>query len=189
MLTHLARKKPLSFHFLIFNRRMSHVRWMCCVACPRSHCILWGTLWPSGEPIDDLALTADLHNVDSTCGYSLLFIVATEATAARWQQALRLEGITSWNDVMLLDAWWLGHMKSDIIRRWELPRMLPLATLLGRLAPSSFRRQTSKQIRAKQKVCARFKNLSSQIIREKKGSRNTYSRDSKPLPLSIQTHL
>lgn len=43
-----------------------------------------------------------------------------------------LEGITSWNDVMFPDAWRLGHMRSDIIPWWELPGMLPRATLPGR---------------------------------------------------------
>lgn len=79
-----------------------------------------------------------------------------------------LEGITSWDDVMLPSAWRLGHGRSDVIGRQALPGMLPLAALPGR-----HWRQKGKPSRAKQKLCASIDNLRSQITREKKGSCNT----------------
>ena len=65
-------------------------------------------------------------------------------------------------------------------------RNAPLATLPGRhwiLALSGDRKES------KAKVCASFKNLSSQITREKKQHCKTYSGDSTPLLVHIQAHL
>ena len=64
--------------------------------------------------------------------------------------------------------------------------MPPLATLPGRhwiLALLRDRKESKAQ------VCASFKNLSSQITREKKQYCKTYSGDSKPLLVHIQAHL
>lgn len=64
--------------------------------------------------------------------------------------------------------------------------MPPLATLPGRhwiLALLRDRKESKAQ------VCASFKNLSSQITREKKQFCKTYLGDSKPLPVHIQAHL
>lgn len=57
------------------------------------------------------------------------------------------------------------------------------------LEHSSFRRQKGKQSRAKQKLHASFKNLSSPITRGEKENCHTYSRDSKPSLFSTQTNL
>lgn len=83
-------------------------------------------------------------------------------------------------------AWWLDHVRSDTTWGWELPGMPPLATLPGRhwiLALLGDRKES------KAEVCASFKNLSSQITREKKQYCKTYLGDSKPLPVHIQAHL
>lgn len=82
------QEKSTFLSFLICGRRMLYACLMCCVACPQSPCLLVGAMWPSGESLVYLALTADLCKADSAWGYGLLFPAVAAATVAHWQQAL-----------------------------------------------------------------------------------------------------
>lgn len=170
-----GQEKATFLSFLIFHCRKSYGCLMCCAGCPRSHRILVGALWPqwvhccsslNGRPGHSwvhLRLWLTAHG-----GHSSNSSPVTISSA--W------EGLPSWNDVMFLDAWQLGHMKSDIIRRWELLGNLPLATLLCRLGHSSFRRQKSKQSREKCKVGASFKNWVVKSQGKRKGAESSLQR-------------
>lgn len=113
-------------------------------------------MWPSDESIVYSAWPLTCAKLTLPTVMRLLFI----AVAAWASPAL---GLTSWNDAMHPIAWWLGHVRSDITWGGSSPECTS-----SNFAWQTLDLSSSGDRKESKAVCASFKNLSSQITREKK---------------------